>query len=319
MNTQISKHESPISQLEALPAHGVWAPPVTPIKADLSIDVPRWLKHLQWLLDNGCHGLALFGTTSEANSFSPTERMEMVAAAASAGFDVNKMMIGTGCCSIPETVQLTRHAAELGAKKVLMLPPYYYKGVSAQGLFDHYSRVIDDVADAELKVYLYHFPKMSAVPISVELMARLYDAYPNNIAGIKDSTGDWQSTLAFLQAFPRLAVFPGTESLLLEGLQHGGAGCITATANSNPRAIRSVFDSWCGSDSDSGTRHDFMHATRTIFNQYPTVPALKHVLSCHHDAPSWRHVRPPMVEISAIDGEKLQGELGEQGFQCPTA
>jgi len=317
MNTQISELDTPSSRLDALPAQGVWAPPVTPVNADLSIDVPRWLKHMQWLLDSGCHGLALFGTTSEANSFSPHERMEMLEAAASAGFDVNQMMIGTGCCSIPETVQLTRHAANLGAKKVLMLPPYYYKSISDQGLFDHYSRVIDAVADADLKVFLYHFPKMSAVPISVELMTRLYDAYPNNVAGVKDSTGDWQSTLAFLQAFPNLAVFPGTESLLRDGLRNGGAGCITATANANPRSIRNVFDAWCSSSADIDTRHDDMHATRTIFNQHPAVPALKFVLARHHDQDSWRHVRPPMIELGETQGEQILKQLDEQGFQCP--
>ena len=317
MNTQISQSPSPNARLDSLPAQGVWAPPVTPVNADLSVNVASWLKHLRWLVDSGCHGLALFGTTSEANSFSALERMNLVEAAVQDGFDPSQLMIGTGCCSIPETVELTRHALDLGATKVLMLPPYYYKGVSDQGLFDHFSRVIEAAAAPELRVFLYHFPKMSAVPISVELMGRLADAYPGVIAGAKDSTGDWNNTQALLRAFPHLAIFPGTESLLLEGLRNGGAGCITATANANPKVIRRVFEAWLADDPASDSYHEDMHATRGIFNDYAAVPALKAVLAHQLDEPTWRHVRPPMVEMKQADFQALRLRLDEQGYEFP--
>jgi len=301
----------------ALPCNGVWAPPVTPINEDLSVDVNLWLSHLQWLLDNGCHGLAVFGTTSEANSFSTGERKALVEAAVTHGISPSALMVGTGCCSIPETIDLTQHALQAGCNKVLMLPPFYYKGVSDHGLYDHYCRVIDGVDNSKLEVYLYHFPKMSATPLSLDLIARLCETYPQTVVGIKDSSGDWNNTQLLLQNFPQIAVFPGSESLLLDGLRHGGAGCITATANANPTAIRAVYDSWCNEDGEADERQADIYATRGVFNGFAAVPALKTVLARRHGVTHWRNVRPPMVSMSDDDGDALMSELEKQGYKFP--
>src|SRR2546423_4338645 len=179
---------------------GVLAPVVTPFKADLSPDPQRFVRHCEWLLSQNC-GLAPFGTTSEANSMSTHERIFLLDALFAAGVDPSRMMPGAGCCSITETVELTAHAIKHGCAGVLMLPPFYYKNVSEEGLYRYFSEVVQRVGDTRLRIYLYHIPPVAIVGVSVKLVERLLKAYPNAIAGMKDSSGDWNNTKAFLDAF----------------------------------------------------------------------------------------------------------------------
>src|SRR5438874_7175514 len=219
---------------------GVLAPVVTPFKADLSSDRDRFIRHCQWLLLQNC-GLAVFGTTSEANSLSVEERMKLLDALVGAGIDPSRMMPGTGCCSIIETVALTAHAIQHGCAGVLMLPPFYYKDVSEEGFYRYFSEVVQRVGDTRLKIYLYHIPPVAIVGITLKLVERLLKTYPNAIAGMKDSSGDWNNTKTFLDALAvrtaRAArtfdVFVGSESFLLANMRNGGAGTISATANVN--------------------------------------------------------------------------------------
>lgn len=303
--------------INALPAHGVWAPPVTPLSATLKPDSGRWLAHLRWLLEHGCHGLALFGTTSEANSFDLDERMMLLEQALADGLDPQWLMVGTGCCAVTDSIKLTRHALDNGCNKVLMLPPFYYKGVSDQGLYDSYAYIIDAINDPSLRIILYHFPKMSATPISVDLVGRLVESFGAVIAGLKDSSGEWDNTSALLKRFPKMAIFPGTEAMLLNGLKAGGAGCISATANANPTAIRAVFDTWVEQNDAMHDHHRFIDDSRTIFNQYPAIPALKYLMSHFHADPDWRTVRPPLVPFDNASGEALISKLSAQGYLFP--
>src|SRR5213595_3833836 len=217
---------------------GVLAPVVTPFKTDLAPDPQRFIAHCKWLLSQNC-GLAVFGTNSEANSLSMEERTMLLDELVAAGVDPSRMMPGTGCCSIVETVELTTQAVEHGCAGVLMLPPFYYKDVSEEGLYRYFSEVVQRVGDARLKIYLYHIPPVAVVGITTGLVERLLAAYPNEIAGMKDSSGDWNSTRMFLDAFSKSGfdVFVGSESFLLANMRNGGAGCISATANVNPAAI----------------------------------------------------------------------------------
>jgi 4-hydroxy-tetrahydrodipicolinate synthase len=229
---------------------GVLAPVVTPFKADLSPDPQRFIRHCQWLLSQKC-GLAVFGTNSEANSMSAEERMTLLDALVAAGIDPSRMMPGTGCCSITETVALTAHAVKHGCAGVLMLPPFYYKNVSDDGLYRHFSEVVQRVGDTRLKIYLYHIPPVAIVGITPQLVERLLKAYPNTFAGMKDSSGDWNNTKTFLDAFAgescpcgsHFDVFVGSESFLLANMRNGGAGTISATANVNPAAIHALYQS----------------------------------------------------------------------------
>src|SRR6516164_8056208 len=228
---------------------GGLAPVVTPFKEDLSPDRERFIQHCRWLLSQDC-GLAPFGTTSEANSMSKDERMSLLAALVAAGIDPSRMMPGTGCCSITEAVELTAHAVRHGCAGVLMLPPFYYKDVTEEGLYRYFSEVVQRVGDKRLRIYLYHIPPVAVVGITPNLVERLLKSYPNAIAGMKDSSGDWDNTKTFLDAFvggscqsgSDFDVFVGSESFLLENMRNGGAGTISATGNVNPAAIYKLYE-----------------------------------------------------------------------------
>ena len=296
------------------PIHGVWSPVLVPMHDDFSIDVARFLAHARWLLDQGCHGLALFGTTSEANSFALEERMELLEAALEAGIDPGRLMVGTGCCALPDSVRLTRHAVDNGCKKVLMLPPFYYKGVDDAGLYRSYAEVIDQVADNDLRVLFYHFPKLSGVPITVGLIELLLADYPGVIAGLKDSSGDWSNTADLIQRFPEISIFPGSERFLHQGLDHGGAGCITATANVNAAGARGVWDAWTDDSEDLNARDQDMIAVRTVIEAYPVIPAQKFLLARHHQDPQWQRVRPPLLDLGDRQGTQLLESLATINF-----
>src|SRR6266699_2278973 len=230
---------------------GVLAPVVTPFKADLSPDQQGFIRHCQWLLSQNC-GLAVFGTNSEANSMAAEERSTLLDALIAAGIDPSRMMPGTGCCSITETVKLTAHAVKHGCAGVLMLPTFYYKDVSEEGLYRYFSEVVQRIGDARLKIYLYHIPPVAAVGITTGLVERLLAAYPNAIAGMKDSSGDWNNTKTFLDAFAKSGfdVLVGSESFLLAGMRNGAVGTISANGNVNPAAIHKLYSDWKNPDAD---------------------------------------------------------------------
>ena len=225
---------------------GVIAPVLTPYDANLDPDPVRFADHAAWLLEDGCTGLAPFGTTGEALSLGLAERRRLLDALLEAGIDPARLMPGTGLCSIPDTVELCRHAVEAGCGGVMVLPPFYFKGVSDDGVFEHFRELVDRIADARLRVYLYHIPPQAVIGFPVELVGRLIDAFPGVVVGLKDSSGDWSYSEALLAAYPAFRVLSGSETFLLDNLRHGGGGCITATGNVNARRIRAVYDAYRG-------------------------------------------------------------------------
>jgi 4-hydroxy-tetrahydrodipicolinate synthase len=294
---------------------GVLAPVLTPFKGDLSPDTERFIAHCKWLLSQDC-GLAVFGTTSEANSLAAEERSMLLDALVAAGVDTSRMMPGTGCCSITETVKLTAQAVKHGCAGVLMLPPFYYKGVSEEGLYRYFSEVVQRVGDARLKIYLYHIPPVTVVGITTELVERLLAAYPNAIAGMKDSSGDWNNTKTFLDAFNGFDVFVGSESFLLAGMRNGGAGTISATANVNPAAIYKLYTGWKNADAD--VQQAKLNVVRDVFGKkYPMISALKQAIAICANDPAWRTVRPPLVELTAEQVKTLAAELKAISFTMP--
>src|SRR3954447_12867218 len=221
--------------------HGVFSAALTPLTADLAPDHARFTAHCRRLLEEGCDGIALLGTTGEANSFSTGERQALLEAAVAAAIAPDRLLPGTGVTALTETVALTRHALSLGVATVVMLPPFYYKGVSEDGLFASYAEVVERVADPRLRVVLYHIPQVSAVPITFPVIERLRAAFPGTFAGIKDSSGDFANMTAPGQRFPGLAVLAGPAPLMLPLLRKGGAGCITATSNLVAADLAFVF------------------------------------------------------------------------------
>ena len=299
---------------------GVLAPVVTPFKADLSPDRQRFIRHCQWLLSQNC-GLAVFGTNSEANSMSAEERSTLLDALVAAGIDPSRIMPGTGCCSITETVELTAHAVKHGCAGVLMLPPFYYKDVSEEGLYRYFSEVVQRVGDTRLRIYLYHIPPVAIVGVTPKLVERLLKAYPNAIAGMKDSSGDWNNTKTFLDAFAKddFDVFVGSESFLLANMRHGGVGTISATANVDPAAIHKLYREWNTAD-EADQQQSKLNVVREVFSsrKFPSmIAALKQAIAIYENDPEWTRVRPPLVELTTEQAKLLAADLKAIGFTMP--
>jgi len=294
------------------PFSGVLVPVLTPFTAAGEPDPVRFVSFCRFLLDQGADGLAIFGTTSEANSMSAGERMTLLDRLVAAGVPPAKLMPGAGACSITEAATLIRHAVGHGCGGALMLPPFYYKGMSDDGLYAFISGVIERVGSAALRLFLYHIPPVAQVPFSLDLVGRLIKAYPTTVVGLKDSSGDWSNTAALLDAFPGFAVFPGSEVFLLDGLRKGGAGCITATGNVNVPGIRKVYENWRTSQADA--LQNEITTVRKAIQAYPMVPALKRIVAHFHDDPDWAAVRPPMTALTEAQSAALLADLAKLGF-----
>ena len=293
---------------------GLLAPVVTPFDANLQPDATRFVEHCKWLVSNHA-GLAIFGTNSEANSLSVGERIALLNALLAAGIDPAIMMPGTGCCALTDTVELTRHAVKAGCGGVLMLPPFFYKGLSDDGLFRSYSEVIQRVGDSALRVYLYHIPPVAQVPVTAAVIERLLRAYPGIVAGIKDSSGDWHHTEMLLKNFQSdsFDVFCGSEVFLLQNMRGGGAGSITATGNVNPAMIHDLFVNWQASDADA--RQERITQIRKAFEMIPLIASMKAVIAWKRNDPQWAEVRPPLMSAPKDKFAELRDKLNAIGYQ----
>ena len=279
---------------------GVLAPVLTPFDSQLDPDPGRFVRFCRKLLKDGCAGLVPFGTTGEANSLSVEERERLLDALLEGGVPAEKLLPGTGCTALPDTVRLSKKAARAGCAGVLVLPPFYYKNPSEEGLYRSFAQAIDRTGEGRLRVYLYHIPQVSQVGIPLRLIERLLKAYPGVVIGIKDSSLDFENTRAMLRAFPGFQVFVGTEKFLLATLREGGAGCITATANVNASAIARAFRE------RSEERQGEIDAVRMTFEKLPMIAALKEAVARRTGDAGWRAVRPPLVELSPDERASLK-------------
>jgi 4-hydroxy-tetrahydrodipicolinate synthase len=298
------------------PLRGIYAPVLTPFDAQLAPDVARFIAHCRWLVQNRV-GLAIFGTNSEAASMSVAERIELTDQLLDAGIPAASLMPGTGACALSDAVALTRHAVARGAPGVLMVPPFYFKNVSDDGVFAYYAEVIERVGSDALGIYLYHIPQFTQVPISLALIERLLRRYPNTVRGAKDSSGDWVNSKAMIDHYAAhgFAVFPASESLLSRALAIGGAGCISATVNMNPAGIRALFDGW---NTERGeTLQAGADVIRKILQAAPMIPAMKRVVAEFARDPAWRAVRPPLCALDDATAGSVLAALRDAGFDMP--
>ena len=286
-------------------------PVLTPFTAGLEVDVPRFTKRCGELLDEGAHGLAVFGTTSEANSLSLDERMSLLEALVQSGIDPAALMPGCGNCAIPDAVKLASHAVGLGCPGVLIMPPFFYRVPSDEGQLAVFSEIIERVGDDRLRIYLYHFPRMSGMPITRGLIGMLLGRYPDTIAGVKDSAGVWEETEAMIREFPGIDIFSGSESFLLRNISAGGAGCISATANANARAIRALIDNCDGADAPG--MQEKASKVRSVFEKWPLIPTLKSYFAARGDK-GWAAMRPPLLPLSEDEAKGLIQELESTGL-----
>ncbi len=277
---------------------GVNAAVLTPMNDDLSIDLDRMAAHCRWLLANGCNGLAVLGTTGEANSLGISERIALLEGLVARGIPADKMLPGTGTTAITDTVLLTRRAEALGCRGALMLPPFYYKNPTDDGLLAYFDQVIQRVG-GNISVYLYNFPQQSAIPFSVDFIARLLKTYAGKVKGIKDSSGNYENGLSYVKAFAQdgFEVYAGDDTLLKPLLEKGGAGCITAASNVNCSIAAAVYAGW--NTPAGAAAHETLSATRKAVISVPMIPALKALVARNTGDPRWQNVRPPHLKLTA--------------------
>lgn len=291
---------------------GVMTPILTPFNEDLSFAPDLYVSHAKWLLENGIHYICPFGTTGEALSMTVEERLFAVDTLAEKGIDPAAMMPGTGLCNLEDTVTLTRHAVKLGCKAVMTLPPFFYKNASDDGLFAYFVRLVETVNLPELKICMYHIPPLAGIGFSPSLAGRLAEKFPEIFVAYKDSSGDFENTKAVIKAAPTVAVFPGSEHFLKEGMEHGGTGCISATCNVNPAAIRHVYDVGTGAKEGDLVKIDAAMVTfRKSVEGYAPIPAMKGLLAVKREDTRWRNVRPPFIQASEASTDTLLQVLGD--------
>jgi 4-hydroxy-tetrahydrodipicolinate synthase len=281
---------------------------LTPFNDDLSIATDLYVAHAKKLLADGAAGLAPFGTTGEALSVGIDERIVAIASLVDAGIDPALMMPGTGLSNVVDTARLSRACLDLGCASVMTLPPFYYKAVSEDGLYRHFEWLIDAIG-ADARIYLYHIPPVAVVGIPPRLAARLRGDFPANIVGIKDSSGDWDNTRE-LFGIDGLVVFPGAELPLLDALDLGGPGCISATANLNARGIADVVRLYDEGDVDAARAlHGEVIRFRLAVEKHGPIPAQKRLLAIASGDARWANVRPPLTAMPEADGQQLAGQL----------
>ena len=286
---------------------GLIAPNLTPFNTDLSVAMDLYVDHAKNLLDNGCSAIAPFGTTGEALSVGMEERMAVLEALVEAGIDPGQLIPGTGLTNLADTAKLSRHAVDLGCAGVMTLPPFYFKGVSDEGLFGYFSALIDAIDSSNLRIYLYHIPPMAVVGISVELAHRLNAAFPETVVGIKDSSGDWENTKRLLTEAPGLDVYPGSENPLLDALELGAPGCISATANINAAGIIATYK--VAGTPEAARLQERIRAYRAPFQELGAIPAQKWLLAHRSGDARWRVVRPPLMPLDDSQGQALLARL----------
>jgi 4-hydroxy-tetrahydrodipicolinate synthase len=289
-------------------ASGVIPAALTPMHPDGSANTALLADHCRHLLEEGCTSVLVLGTTGEANSFTTAERRSILEGVLAGGIPADKLLVGTGCCSIGETVELTQHALSAGVARILVLPPFYYKKVSDAGLFDAFAATIERVGDDCLRLFVYLIPQMTGIEIGPDLIEKLHASYPTTVAGLKDSSGKWESTRDLCRRLgATIDVLVGTEALMLQAMAAGASGCITAIGNAAARPIIELYEK--RSEATAASREQGVNAVRTIFESFAVIPALKAYLAETTDKQSWRIVRPPLRGLSPEETTALMTKL----------
>lgn len=290
---------------------GVIAPILTPFNDDMTIATDLYVEHARSLLRQGCAGITPFGTTGEALSVGIDERIAAIQALVDAGIDPACMIPGTGLSNVADTARLSRACLDIGCNGVMTLPPFYFKDVSEQGLYDYFVALLAAIGDSA-RIYLYHIPPVAVVGIPSTLAARLHAEYPGQVVGIKDSSGDRSNTMRLLK-IDGLIVYPGSEMYLLDALDHGAAGCITATANINAAHVARVIQ--CHDDGDTAQAHalhETVKALRLAIQVKGPIPAQKRLLAIATGDSRWANVRPPLQAMLEEDGLELAERLWQE-------
>ncbi len=288
-------------------AHGVYAASITPLGSDGQPSGEMLLQHSQWLMDQGLTGVAPLGTTGEGNSLPLSFRLSVPALFRDAGFRSEHVIFGTGSCAVGDAVAATKAVIDAGFTNALVLPPFYYKNVSEDGVFSFFDQLINEVGTDTLRIYLYHFPALSMTPFTVPLIQRLKSEFGPVIAGLKDSSGDFNSMLAFASAADDFDVFCGNEAFLIDGLANGCAGSISATSNASAALTAATYAA--NGSANASDLQETLTAVRQVIAGYPLSAALKQIEAWRHNDDHWRRVLPPGTLLSEAQQSQLKTAL----------
>ncbi|MDJ0750149.1 MAG: dihydrodipicolinate synthase family protein [Woeseiaceae bacterium] len=288
---------------------GVLAPLLTPFNDDLTVATDLYVDLAQHLLDEGCAGLVPFGTTGEALSVGIDERIDAIRSLIDSGIDPGALIPGTGVSNLTDTARLSRACLDMGCAAVMVLPPFYFKAVTDDGLFHYFAALIERIGPAA-RIFLYHIPPVAVVGISTWLAAKLHEHFPEQIVGIKDSSGDWDNTRSLL-GIEGLIVYPGSELPLIDALELGAPGCISATANTNAAAIAEVIRVYGDGDvaRASELHRNVAKYRQSMLDRCSPIPGQKRLLALATGDERWANVRPPLTALPDADGRELAATL----------
>lgn len=292
---------------------GVYAAVATPLDEDGACDATRLVAHCSALLDQGCHGLGLLGSTGEANSFSVAERMAVLDTVIAGGIAPDTILLGTGAAAISDAIALTRHGIASGVTDMLVLPPFYYKNVTEDGVVDYYRRLIEAVAAPGLRVTLYHIPQFSGVPMTRGVIDRLIELFPGSIVGVKDSSGDIESARGLVRHHPELGLMVGSDQHLVPMLREGGAGCITGLANIIAADLRLIYDHHADPKAAAliTTTQERLERLRALSAALPAIASTKAMIADRVSDRAWCRTRPPLAPLGPADLTRIHNELAQ--------
>ena len=289
---------------------GVFAAAITPLDSDGNVEAIMLEEYIKYVTNaGGCDGVVIFGTSGEAASVTFPDRLGVPEFLMSAGVKPNKVMFGTGSCAFEDSVLMSQSALASGYNHVLMMPPYFYKNVTDDGIYSYYARFIDTVNDDQLRVYLYNFPQMSQVPLSVKLVKDLKTKFGPIIAGIKDSSGDLNNTKAYIDAIAKnkkFLVFPSSETMYFDGLDMGCAGVISGSVNAFGKLIRQAISA---TKQDRKEIMNLVIKAREIAMKYPIIPTMKQIEAWRTKDNDWLNINPPLERLSAKQVKDLRTDL----------
>jgi 4-hydroxy-tetrahydrodipicolinate synthase len=293
---------------------GVWPAALTPFDDRLAVDVPRLARHCRALLQTGCRGISLFGTTGEGTALSADERMAALEAVIAAGIPPERLIPATGVCDVPTTVALSAHATRRGVSAVLALPPFYPKDAPADGSYRHFASVIERLAAMPglrvPRLCLYNFPFHTGVTLRPQMVRRLADAFPGVVAAVKDSSADWPLSSAYLDALPDLDVFVGDENSILRARGKHGAGAISGMANVIAPTLVSLVE---GSLEDGAGVDRVVRTAVQAVSSHPFIATMKAVIAAHSGDAGWLAVRPPLEQATTAVGASVLGAFRAAG------
>ncbi|MDP6656261.1 MAG: dihydrodipicolinate synthase family protein [SAR324 cluster bacterium] len=296
------------------PLNGVYAASLTPLTASYEPNLPALVRHVEQLYELGSDGAAILGSTGEANSLTIEQRLGIIAYCGNK-LAPERLMMGTGSCSLQDAVRLTQASIDAGVYTVLVIPPFYYKPQSDASVLRYYAELISSVDDPRLRIVFYNFPKLSGYNFSIEILQELKQSFGDIAAGIKDSSGNWENMLSITKNVPDFMVYSGTETLLLDILREGGAGCITASANLLAPECQQVFQAWNNNQQDAADQaQKKLSVLRKALESYPFVSELKGLMAEYSTSENWQQMLPPFTPLLESEIRELSVEIKNNGL-----